>query len=35
MLSLGFLCELLNRVGEDGMEKLYTGHNLSIAEPTA
>lgn len=26
LLSLGFLCELLNRVGESGMEQLYTEH---------
>jgi glycosyltransferase involved in cell wall biosynthesis len=29
VLSLGFLCELLNRVGDGGMERLYTEHDLS------
>lgn len=28
LLSLGFLCELLNRVGDGGMEQLYTEHEL-------
>jgi dolichol-phosphate mannosyltransferase len=31
VLSLGFLCELLNRVGEGGMEQLYTQHELPHA----
>lgn len=29
MLSLGFLCELLNRVGDAGMEQLYTEHDVA------
>jgi len=38
MLSLGFLCELLNRVGDESMQQLYTEHDGSpaaLAEATA
>jgi glycosyltransferase involved in cell wall biosynthesis len=29
VLSLGFLCELLNRVGDAGMDHLYTQHDVT------
>jgi glycosyltransferase involved in cell wall biosynthesis len=32
LLSLGFLCELLNRVGDAGMEQLYTEHAPGAAD---
>lgn len=33
LLSLGFLCELLHRVGDGGMEQLYTEHGALRAAP--
>jgi dolichol-phosphate mannosyltransferase len=35
MLSLGFLCELLNRVGEESMQQLYTEHDVAPARVEA
>ncbi len=32
LLTLGFLCELLNRVGDAGMEQLYTEHRPGDAK---